>query len=84
MMADVVIVMERGNRTFPVIGIVCGLDGVVHDELSDGVIDCTLPADHVHALKSAPGVSYVRQVHAYLSDPDTEPANALAAEDDDS
>lgn len=67
LMADVFIVMERGERTFPVIGVVCGLDGIVHDQPQDGVIACTIPAHHVHTLKTAPGVYYVRQVHAYMS-----------------
>lgn len=68
LMADVFIVMDNVERTFPVIGIVCGLDGVVHSQPQDGVINCTLPAHHVHTLRSTPGVFYVRHVHSYLSD----------------
>jgi hypothetical protein len=67
-MADVFIVMDPGERNLSVIGIVCGLDGVVHAQPQDGVINCTLPAHHVPALRSSPGIFYVRQVHSYLSD----------------
>jgi len=75
LMADVFIVMERGDRNLAVIGVVCGLDGVVHSQPQDGVITCTLPAHHVAALRSSPGVFYVRQIHSYLSDGQTHAMN---------
>ena len=67
MMADVLVVMDQDEDALPVIGAICGLDGVVHDHLLDGVLDCTVPAQHVHSLTSIPGVRYVRHVQSYLS-----------------
>ena len=78
LMAEVLIVMERGERSFPVIGVVCGLDGVVHAQPAEGVINCTLPAHHVHTLREAPGVCYVRQIQSYMFD---EQPMAYAIED---
>ena len=67
MMTDVLVVMDQDESALPVIGVICGLDGVVHEHLEDGVLDCTVPAQHVHSLATLPGVRYVRHVQSYLS-----------------
>lgn len=67
MMSDVLIVVDRGDNVFPVIGAVCGFDGVVHGYRRDDVLSCSVPSQHVHALREVPCVSYVRQVQSYLS-----------------
>ena len=67
MMSDVLVVIDRDENALPVIGAICGLDGVVHEHLPDGVLDCSIPAQHVHSLTSIPGVRYVRHVQSYLS-----------------
>lgn len=67
MMSDVLVVIDRDENALPVIGAICGLDGVVHEHLPDGVLDCSVPAQHVHSLASIPGVRYVRHVQSYLS-----------------
>jgi hypothetical protein len=67
MMSDVLVVMNQDEDALPVIGAICGLDGVVHEHLDDGVLDCSVPAQHVHSLAAIPGVRYVRHVQSYLS-----------------
>ena len=66
MRSDIVIVLKHSSDTFDVVDQICGHNGTVREIFPDlGVIEATLPAEHVHPLHKLSGVSYVRNVLTY-------------------
>jgi hypothetical protein len=66
MKSNLVIVLRRSSDAFGIIGEICGRDGIVHDFDPDlGVLEATLPAEHVHGLHALPAIAYVRPVLTY-------------------
>ena len=66
MRSDVVIVLRHECDAFEVIGEICGRDGIVHEhDVEHGVIEATVPTQHVHGLEKLGSISYVRPVLTY-------------------
>ena len=66
MKSDVVIVLRHWSEAFNIIGEICGRDGIVHSLDPDhGLLEATLPAEHVHGLHALPAIAYVRPILTY-------------------